>query len=435
LRHTIVQVTPVHENIMSDSGTPDLQTLKQRIIDSGALGRSPVYVRLLAYLADCAGSGRQPKEFEIAVDVLGRDSSFDVTRDSVVRVYIHQLRKRLEAYYARHEPDADYRIVIPKGQYIVTLQARQPSTSVIPETSPKRAPARLTLALLALATILAAGNAWQWSMLSSPSAPDSLSATLAHPMWQQLTDDELPILLVMGDYYIFGELDEEGRISRMVRDFFINSSEDLTSLFMQDSSLQDYFRDLDMTYMPEGSAEAMLQVAPILRATGKPVRVTMMSRLQTADLRNNHIVYIGYISALDKLNNLYFQTSGLLPGRTFDEIYDKQNQTLYTSTAGLPQQGEPFRDLALLATWPGASQNQFVLITGTRDAGLMHAADVAADLNKLQALDHNAAISTEQDRVSHEALFEVYGIDRMNFEANLLYHQPLDPALIWANSH
>ncbi|WP_339860083.1 hypothetical protein [Pseudohongiella acticola] len=421
---------------MSDTGAPNLQTLKQRIIDSGALGRSPVYVKLLDYLTDCAADSRQPKEFEIAVDVLGRDSSFDVSRDSVVRVYIHQLRKRLEAYYVRHEPNADYRIVIPKGQYIITLEACRPDTPAASrEDSPeRRRPARLTLALLALIAVLGAANAWQWSASSGPEPVDSLQATLSHPMWQQLTDDELPILLVMGDYYIFGELDEEGRISRMVRDFFINSSEDLTSLFMQDSSLQNYFRDLDMTYMPEGSADAMLQVAPILRATGKPVRVTMMSRLQTADLRNNHIIYIGYISALDKLNNLYFQTSGLLPGRTFDEIFDKQGQTLYTSTAGLPQQGQPFRDLALLATWPGANQNQFVLVTGTRDAGLMHAADVVSDIHKLSALDSKADFDTEQSGVSHEALFEVYGIDRMNFEANLLYHQPLDPALIWANS-
>ena len=413
---------------------PDLQTLKQRIIDSGALGRSPVYARLLDYLLDCARSGRQPKEFEIAVDVLGRDSSFDVTRDSVVRVYVHQLRKRLETYYASHDPDAAFRLVIPKGQYIVTLEAcAQDGSAALPATPDRQ---RLPWApiLLVLIVLLLAGNTWQWWSASRPAPPDPLSATLTHPMWQQLTDDELPILLVMGDYYIFGELDEEGRVSRMVRDFFINSSEDLTRLFTQDNSLQAYFRDLDMSYMPEGSADAMLHIAPVLRATGKPVRVTMMSRLQTADLRNNHIVYIGYISALDKLNNLYFQTSGLLPGRTFDEIYNKQNQQLYTSTAGLPQQGQPFRDLALLATWPGANQNQFVLVSGTRDAGLMHAANVAADLEQLQALDRTAVDTNDNDSISHEALFEVYGIDRMNFEATLLYHRPLNPSLIWANS-
>lgn len=421
---------------MSDTrpAQPDLQTLKQRIIDSGALGRSPVYVKLLDYLLDCARSGRQPKEFEIAVDVLGRDSSFDVTRDSVVRVYVHQLRKRLETYYNRHDPDADFRLVIPKGQYIVTLEAQPQHATDAASAQPERQRRRLVPVLLGLTALLLAANAWQWWAASRPVAPDPLRATLTHPMWQQLADDELPILLVMGDYYIFGELDDEGRISRMVRDFFINSSEDLNRLFMQDSSLQAYFRDLDMSYMPEGSADAMLQIAPILRATGKPVRVTMMSRLQTADLRNSHIVYIGYISALDKLNNLYFQTSGLLPGRTFDEIYNKQDQQMYTSTAGLPQQGQPFRDLALLATWPGANQNQFVLVTGTRDAGLMHAADVAADPEQLQALDRAADGTSDDGIVSHEALFEVYGIDRMNFEATLLYHQPLNPALIWANS-
>ncbi|MEX2332705.1 MAG: hypothetical protein WD600_00495, partial [Pseudohongiella sp.] len=197
----------------------DLQTLKQRIVDSGVLGRSPVYVKLLDYLLSCAEEGRQPKEFEIAVDVLDRDSSFDVTRDSVVRVYIHQLRKRLEKYYARIEPDADYRIVIPKGQYIITLEAkRQDTPPATPEDSTRRTPRRYVLPLTALVLLLLIGNVWQWWHAARPAALDQISETLTHPMWQQLVDDELPILLVMGDYYIFGELDEDGRVNRMVRD-------------------------------------------------------------------------------------------------------------------------------------------------------------------------------------------------------------------------
>src|SRR5690606_39106559 len=152
-------------------------------------------------------------------------------------------------------------------------------------------------------------------------------------------------------------------------------------------------------------------------AMNKRVNVTMMSRLSTADLRNNHIIYIGYVSAMSKLNNLYFSASGLMPGRSFDEIYEKATGVYHTSNAGLPEQGQQFRDLALLASWPASNGNQFMLLAGTRDAGLMHSAMVAGSGRRLQELSLNASFSL----TSFEALFEVYGIDRMNFDASLLY--------------
>lgn len=401
--------------------SPELASLRQRIIDSGVLGRSTVYVHLLDYLLACAADNRQPKEFEIAVDVLKRDSSFDVARDSAVRVCVHQLRKRLDKYFITIEPDSPIHLHIPKGQY--TVVATSNDAKLASATKLARNSRRHYMTYLIVAALIAI-NLWQW--FDEPDSIHSeLSRTLNHPLWAAIQDDEIPVLIVMGDYYIFGELDENGRVSRMVRDFMINSRQDLNNLFMHDTSLQNFYRDLDMTYMPEGSAEALMHVTPLIHAMGKRMNITMMSRLNTSDLRNNHIIYIGYISAMDKLNNLYFSASSLIPGRSFDEIYNKDTGIYYNSNAGLPEQGQPFRDLALVAGWPSSGGNQFVLISGTRDAGLMHAAQVASDGKRLSEAGGSATGN------SFEALYEVYGVDRMNFDASLLYQKTIDPDQIW----
>lgn len=408
------------------------QQARDRIVASGVLGRSPVYSQLLDYLLDCSAQSRQPKEFDIAVDVLGRDSSFDVARDSVVRVYIHQLRNRLDKYYSQHEPDSLCRLVIPKGQYTITIVDHSASGAEPEEQAAAlevRHKRRTHLIWAACVMILLTANLWQWQRYQMDHPGAELRQVLAQAPWQAILDDEIPVMIVMGDYYIFGELDEEGHIARMVRDFFINSREDLLSLFMQDSDLQTYFRDLDMTYMPEGSASALMNIAPLVNAVGKRTQIKMMSRITTADLRNNHIIYIGYISAMDKLNNLYFAASGLLPGRTYDELYERESGIVHTSTAGLPEKGEPFRDLALLATWPAAGGNQFMVVSGTRDAGLMHAASAIANPATLQQLDVPA--HRANGTASFEALFEVYGIDRMNFDAGLIYQSGISPDQIW----
>ena len=84
-----------------------LREQAQKIASSGALGRSRSYTRLLEFLVDCAAAGRAPKELEIAMEVFGKGADFDPSQDSMVRVYAHNLRQKLEHYYAtdgRSEP-------------------------------------------------------------------------------------------------------------------------------------------------------------------------------------------------------------------------------------------------------------------------------------------------------------------------------------------
>lgn len=413
----------------------DMHQLRHLIVSSGVLGRSSIYISLFDYLVTCAENGKQPKEFEIAIDVLNRDSSFDVAKDSIVRVYIHQLRKKLDTYFETIDPEAPVRLLIPKGQYtLISIPTGKPQDvkDHISVTATNQPNVSLRF-LYALIFALLFTNFLQWFYTENNNPVDDYAEILASPIWRAIQQDDRPVLVVMGDYYIFGELDESGRISRMVRDFMINSQQDLANLFLHDSELQLFFRDLDMTYLPESSAFALAQIAPLIKATGKPVNITMMSRLNTADLRNSHIVYIGYVSAMDKLNNLFFTASGLIPGNSFDELYNKETGILYSSNAGLPEQGQPFRDIALLASWKAAHGNQFILIGGTRDAGVMQAATIASDSNEMNTLLDN--LEPEISSSSFEALYEVYGIDRLNFDATLLYTRGFNPHQIWTADH
>ena len=89
----------------------------------------------LAYVIEetLAGRGSQLKAYSIAIEVFGRDSSFDAQSDPVVRIEAGRIRRALERYYlvaGRTDPIV---ITIPKGGY-VPLFAR-----VLPETSPPTA--------------------------------------------------------------------------------------------------------------------------------------------------------------------------------------------------------------------------------------------------------------------------------------------------------
>lgn len=410
-----------------------LRELAQKIAQSGVLGRSKKYAALLDFLVECSINSKSPKEIELAVTVLGKNESFDVASDSSVRVYVHQLRKKLDSYYRDFAAASPYRIVIPKGQYTIAATRH----SVLNTTQGKRlwgiAKLSQIKVLLATVIVLLASNLLYLMNSNHDEEVDRFTAVVAHPIWQSVLNDQHPIMLVMGDYYIFGELNANGNIARMVRDFNVNSRSDLEDLQFSDIELAENYLDLDLSYMPEGSAYALARIVPILQASNKTVNITMMSDLSAADMRDNHIVYIGYISALEKLTQMTFASSGLQIGRSYDELIDKETLQFFTSDAGLPEDGEQFRDYGMFSTFPASRETQIVMIAGMRDAGLMHTAKALSEIQILDDLVVAIDDDTDEAIASFEALFEVYGIDRLNFEANLVYTNLLDASTIWSH--
>ena len=89
------------------------------VLASGIFHRAPNLAQLLTYVCTkhFEGSADQIKEYNIAVDALGRPADFDQKRDSIVRVEAHRLRKRLREYYETDGANHALRIDIPPGQY------------------------------------------------------------------------------------------------------------------------------------------------------------------------------------------------------------------------------------------------------------------------------------------------------------------------------
>ena len=417
---------------ISDAFTDEeLNALCKRIIKSGILGRSKHYPALLKYIAQCSLSGKTPKEIELAVEVLNRGEDFDVSVDSTVRVYVHQLRKKLDSYYENYEREVAYRIVIPKGQYTIAAQKRNVNNPIASQDADRGFAFTLDTGLLTTAVILLLVNLIYMISINQDNSVQTSQVVAEHPVWNSVLRDEQPILLVLGDYYIFGELNANGNIARMVREFNINSRNDLEELQFTDFEKAENYLDLDLSYMPEGSAFALARIVPILEESGKSVNITMMSDLTTADIRESHIVYIGHISALEKLTDMTFAGSGLQIGRSYDELLNTKTEEYYTSDAGLPEEGEPFKDYGMFSTFPASTNTQVVLISGMRDAGLMHTAQALSNSDALDDLVVSIDNDTDEALASFEALFEVFGVDRLNFDANLVYAELLDTNQIW----
>ncbi len=95
--------------------------------------RSQAFLR---YAVENSLRGNAPKEYAIAVDVLGRDEDYDPAIDATVRVEAGRLRGRLREYYDTEGKDDPIFIDMPKGGYSTVFESREPH-------GPGAAPARV----------------------------------------------------------------------------------------------------------------------------------------------------------------------------------------------------------------------------------------------------------------------------------------------------
>ncbi len=108
----------------------------QALLSSPEISRSPNLTRILIYLCEkyFAGESGQVKEYHIALEALGRPADFDQKKDSIVRVEMHRLRRRLKEYHERNGTTG-IQLLMPEKSYIPAFIDRDATSAL--EVSPK----------------------------------------------------------------------------------------------------------------------------------------------------------------------------------------------------------------------------------------------------------------------------------------------------------
>lgn len=405
------------------SGPDDLQQQADQLRASGALGKPGALSRLFDYLLERSLAGEAPKEIEIALQVFGKSSSFDVAQDSVVRVYIHKLRRRLDEFYAALPAGQASRIVIPKGEYRLTIERTAVPADEIPPPLRRARSRKWLYSGFALLAAVAVGALLAVLVMQGREDP-RIRSLRDSAIWGPLLQDDLPITIVVGDYFLLGETDDSHRISRLVREFFINSTSDFVDQVEASPKLMGRYRNLNLSYLPTSAAFALQDIVPVL-GTQKRVQVMLMSDLNGFMLRASHIVYIGYISGMGLLGDPTFAASRVVLGDSYDELRDQKTDTLYVSTASAGGDAR-YKDYGFLSAFPGPGKNRVVIIAGTRDTGVIQIAEAATTPSTVADLGRRAG-----DATSFETLYEVYGVANAGMNSKLLFVAGRDTAHIW----
>lgn len=383
-----------------------------RVRASGVLAESGRLRELFDYLAE-RGPGAPPaSQADIADSVFGQtDTEGD---DATVRVYVHRLRKRLDEFYtAEGEGPDGARLLLPPGTYALRLSGPAAAAGPTPDVS--TAQRRWWAFGIALAAALAATFLLGRMLGGGGDAPP------VNAFWRPFVESERPLVVVVGDYYMFGEIDPvRPEQSRLIRDFRIDSPMDLAGLQEAEPARYGNAEDVGLTYLPLATAYGLREIMPVLAREGRQVSVVPSSELAAETIREADIVYIGLIGAMGVLEDTVFSGSGFAVGESYDEIVDTASRRSYVSEEARRLAAPVFyRDYAYVARFRAPGGSLVGVVAGARETALRGLSPIIAGRELPDELEGRARGSE-----GLEALFQVTGQQGADLSDRLLVARP-----------
>jgi hypothetical protein len=223
--------------------------------------------------------------------------------------------------------------------------------------------------------------------------------------------------VVVGDYYMFGEIDpvrpEEGRL---IRDFQVDSPTDLARVQQENPDRYAYAEDVGLNYLPFSSAYGVHEVVAELARNGRQVSIMAASQLEPDMLNYFDVIYVGLFSGLHLLEDVNFMDSGFELGDSYDELIDTASGKTYVSEEARRLASPAYyRDYGYITRFRSPSGALVAIIAGARDTGLRGIAPVVISPQLTPQIGQLA-----RGDAAFEALFEVTGQQGADLGAKLV---------------
>jgi hypothetical protein len=285
--------------VQASSGLDEEKILAQvgRIVQSETFRNSGVLQRLLRFLVDkfLSGDALHLKEYTVAVEALGRASTYDPRHDSAVRIQASRLRQKLAEYY-RTEGKNDLIVIdLPKGHFQLSFGARDN----IPELSPQRS--RMALGQILLYTALGIAVAWgifATAMLLREhqinTSADSTWNPALKELWRPFLTANRPLMLVVEDPLFFRL--QTNADFKWFRDPSINDFAQVAD----SSTVKAVSKALDISkvgpehfYTPISEVTAALLLGKLLGTRQQNISLARTSQVSWQDIADENVVYVG----------------------------------------------------------------------------------------------------------------------------------------------
>jgi hypothetical protein len=271
----------------------------ERILSSAPFQSSARSRELLRYLVDKALSGCGClKERTIGCDVFGRSGTYDPAEDSIVRVAAHEVRQRLDRYYADQPPGPGVRIHLRTGTYIPEFEEVPAVVEAPAELPPATRKRRWWIAGAFVALGAVAATLIQMGLRPTETPLDAL--------WAPLLNASQATVICVGPVPA-ATLGDPGRALAVSRAAHMPSG---AILRLSDLGLADSNPVLvPGTLVGIGAAMTVHNIGYLFGRHQKHTQLRMVKDVSLADISRNPVVLVGAFSntwTLDTLKGLRF---------------------------------------------------------------------------------------------------------------------------------
>ncbi|MFT7036485.1 MAG: hypothetical protein ACJA2S_005017 [Cyclobacteriaceae bacterium] len=385
----------------------------ERIIGSDSFGKSLTYANLLRYLVDCTKSEEVPKESTVGTQIFGLNASENYD-SAKVRVYIYNLRKKLTLYFQNEGVNEEYILTIPKGSYKVEYTKKTSIQGNLNISKYKN----ISLILFCILTLSIVVNAILWNQKKL--IQKSYEVLPKTEFWNDFIDDDRPILVVVGDLFIFTEHNEKTGTSKTVREFNINSELQYKEYKENHTDSTIELGELTYTYLIKNSMAWIESLTTIFFSHHKYFSTRVISRIDAKDLHDHNVIFIGMQKTAGLFNNYFLNSKfALKDDNTYSYQANDNTETQLYSPSGDPDAYHT--DYGFVAKYPGPNNNTIFMFGGIGDIAASQSLKNFTDRSSLISLEAQMRTSFGKIPDHFEILFEVSGVDRTEFDTKVLH--------------
>ncbi len=357
----------------------DYKPYLERILQSDTFSRSEINKQLLEYLFDATIKNKNLKEFTIANELFKKDDS------SGIRVYIHNLRKKLDEYYKK-EGEADEIILsIPKGAYKIQFRRAKPKARKL-----KKKWYWLVLIMIKILVL------YSIYMKYHEATPLQKSC-----IWNSFLYTDENVLITLGDHFFMQAfiITKKGGI---IRDYDINSSPDLEQYFKKNPEMKDSISELPYRYLTWQAPACLFKIMPLFRDLSN-TSIKMSSEVNYQDIKNRHIIFFGSYKSLGVIKEFISDTLIEFEGekRILNDASDRRN-----------------REIAEVIRLKTDYNKNIFLFVCQNDAGNIATLQYFTNIDSVKAFEERAGLNVENNIFKAE--FEVESMGRTDMGIKVL---------------
>ncbi len=405
---------------------PPNKQILEKILQSPEFVNSKLDQDLLRFLCKAIEQKVYLKESVIAIDFFDRKANFNPADDTIVRVHMHSLRKKLSLYYLSDGKDDKIQLCIPKGHYEVKFIGGKTKLNIF-----KKIKLKSLYLLIFLIVFLLALSYYQWHENTALKKTITMGLNIeSNPFWADYLQNKNPVLFVFGELYILWEYENDIDDGRLIHDSKINTAKNLTDFNKQHKNDTVNLDKAHETFFFEHQLFSIFKICPILINSSTKPEYTLTSYLEWHDIADNNIIFIGEINTTARLKQFFLKSSFAFNVNPRELYYlDENSDTLKTYSLVYKSGGmsdiDSYRyfvkDYSIILKVPGPNGLPILIFTGFFDVGIKEAIrhlTVPVLTNKLEKM-----FMEKYDYIPKyfEILFEVEGYEKTKISTKILH--------------